>query len=86
MRAAEFAQAMVPHHREAIRMAKAFLAGPDAGDTALRPLAEAILDTQQKEIETLSAWMPAQQRMEPRATGGKLRQYLMKGGRHGSAP
>lgn len=95
MRAAEFAMEMVPHHEDAIRMAEAFLSGPDAGDSMLRPIAEAIIKGQQAEVEVLKkfakkAGVPQRvgkefHEADKRKRGKKgLREY-MKGG-NGKAP
>ena len=45
---------MVPHHQGAIRMAEAVLAVSEDGE--LRELAQRIVETQQREIEEMSAF------------------------------
>lgn len=50
-----FAQAMIPHHAEAVVMAK--MAKSRAGDPKVKALASDIEAAQQPEISTMSAWL-----------------------------
>ena len=50
-----FARNMIPHHRQAIQMAR--LAGGQAEDPRVQDLADRIEAAQQPEIETLSGWL-----------------------------
>lgn len=54
--AEDFARQMVEHHKAALDMADAFLAGKPE-DAVLVPIAEAILKTQAEEIATLEKWL-----------------------------
>jgi uncharacterized protein (DUF305 family) len=49
-----FIDAMVPHHRAAIRMARTQL--QDGADAELKRLSQAIIDTQGREIRQLRQW------------------------------
>lgn len=51
----EFAQAMIPHHEQAVEMAD--LAVDQASSEEVRTLAEEIRDAQNPEIETLTGWL-----------------------------
>jgi uncharacterized protein (DUF305 family) len=51
----EFAQAMIPHHEQAVEMAD--LAVDQASSEEVRTLAEQIRDAQNPEIETLTGWL-----------------------------
>lgn len=61
----DFAQGMIPHHRQAIEMAR--LAQDRAEDPRVLDLAERIEAAQEPEIETLSGWLEA---WGAEATGG----------------
>ncbi|MET8158294.1 DUF305 domain-containing protein [Sphaerisporangium sp. NPDC005289] len=52
-----FAQMMIPHHRQAIDMAK--LAGSRAADPDVKQLAKQIEAAQEPEITTMSGWLTA---------------------------
>ena len=53
-----FACAMIPHHQGAINMAKVELEHGDSEE--MRQLAQKVIDTQAKEIETLTKWIEEQ--------------------------
>ncbi|GAB2943728.1 DUF305 domain-containing protein [Streptomyces heilongjiangensis] len=50
-----FAQGMIPHHQQAIRMAR--MAGAQASSTEVKDLASRIEKAQAPEIETMSGWL-----------------------------
>lgn len=50
----EFYDVLIPHHQEAIRMARAELA--DGQDPELKELAQSIVDTQSQEINDMNDW------------------------------
>ncbi len=52
-----FAQMMIPHHRQAIDMAK--MASTRAADPAVKKLAAKIWTAQDPEIQTMSSWLMA---------------------------
>ncbi|MEU7620292.1 DUF305 domain-containing protein [Micromonospora rifamycinica] len=58
-----FAQLMIPHHRQAVRMSE--LAGSRAADPEVTGLAERIRAAQAPEIATLSGWLTAWGRPVP---------------------
>lgn len=51
----EFAQMMIPHHQQAVEMAK--LAATRAGNPQVKQLAAAIETAQQPEIATMTGWL-----------------------------
>lgn len=51
----EFAQQMIPHHRQAVEMAQ--LVKERAGSARVRQLANQISAAQEPEIETMSGWL-----------------------------
>lgn len=55
-----FAQAMIPHHQQAVRMA--LLAPERAADAEVRALAEQIRAAQDPEIATMTGWLRTWQR------------------------
>ena len=52
-----FAQSMIPHHQQAVEMAK--LATGRSGNPAVKQLAQRIADAQQPEITTMTGWLHA---------------------------
>ena len=52
----EFAQAMIPHHQQAVEMSDMILAKSDV-DQRVLDLAQQIKDAQQPEIETMQGWL-----------------------------
>jgi uncharacterized protein (DUF305 family) len=50
-----FAQQMIPHHQQALEMAR--LAGTRASSSGVKELAAAIADAQDPEIETMTGWL-----------------------------
>ncbi|WP_155373609.1 DUF305 domain-containing protein [Catellatospora vulcania] len=55
-----FAQAMIPHHQQAVRMAR--LAPDRAADAEVKALAEQIRAAQDPEIATMTGWLQTWQR------------------------
>ncbi|MBT2492896.1 DUF305 domain-containing protein [Streptomyces sp. ISL-96] len=53
----KFAQSMIPHHQQALEMAK--LAGGRAADQEVKTLATAIEKAQDPEIQTMKSWLKA---------------------------
>ncbi|MFB7915603.1 DUF305 domain-containing protein [Streptomyces sp. NPDC056061] len=53
----EFAQQMIPHHRQAVEMAE--LADGRAADSEIKALAAAIKKAQDPEIDTMTGWLNA---------------------------
>ncbi len=52
----QFAQMMIPHHQSAIDMSKAYIkSGPH--EEGLKTMANGIIQSQQKELATLKAWL-----------------------------
>ena len=51
-----WARKMIAHHRGAIAMSQALL-GSDATDTEVRRMAQAVIDTQTREIAELESWL-----------------------------
>ncbi|MFF0200871.1 DUF305 domain-containing protein [Streptomyces sp. NPDC005017] len=70
-----FAQAMIPHHQQALEMAR--LADGRASDAEIKTLATAIEQAQDPEIRTMRAWLKAWGRPESADQG-------MPGMHHGS--
>lgn len=64
----EFAQQMIPHHRQAVEMAE--LAEQRAGSAEVEELAAAIAAAQGPEIETMSGWLSAWGEEVPEETSG----------------
>ncbi|GAA1932117.1 DUF305 domain-containing protein [Streptomyces sodiiphilus] len=64
----EFAQQMIPHHRQAVEMAE--LAFDRAASQEVKELAQEIKDAQDPEIETLSEWLSAWGEEVPTGTDG----------------
>ncbi|MBP0457872.1 DUF305 domain-containing protein [Streptomyces montanisoli] len=60
-----FAQAMIPHHRQAVTMAR--LAASRAGSSSVKSLAAGIARAQGPEITTMSGWLTAWGRPVPPA-------------------
>lgn len=58
-----FAQDMIPHHRQAIEMAKT--AADRTTNTDVQDLAEKILAAQQPEIDTMSGWLKSWDKKVP---------------------
>ncbi|MEV7230036.1 DUF305 domain-containing protein [Polymorphospora sp. NPDC051019] len=63
-----FAQAMVPHHRQAVEMS--VLAETRADNTDVKALAKRIRDNQQAEIDTMTGWLAAWGRPAPMPGAG----------------
>ncbi len=51
-----WARKMIAHHRGAIAMSQALL-GSDATDTEIRRMAQAVIDTQTREVAALESWL-----------------------------
>lgn len=51
-----FAQMMIPHHADAVAMARVLLSREDL-DTEVRDLAQAIVESQTRENTTMTAWL-----------------------------
>ncbi len=65
-----FAQGMIPHHRQALEMAR--LAGGRASTGAVRDLAARIEKAQDPEIRTMTGWLKAWGEDVPGASGGGM--------------
>ncbi|GAA3513274.1 uncharacterized protein (DUF305 family) [Streptosporangium album] len=63
-----FAQTMIPHHEQAVEMAK--LAKTHAGDTEVKELAAKIKSAQEPEITTLTGWLSAWKASPPEGGHG----------------
>ena len=63
-----FAQMMIPHHQQALEMAK--LAGSRASNAKVKELAAKIETEQQPEIQTMTAWLTAWGAPVPAMSGG----------------
>ena len=64
-----FAQMMIPHHEQALEMAK--LASTRASDPTVKSLATRVQQAQDPEIETFKAWLTQwKQPLQPPAAGG----------------
>jgi uncharacterized protein (DUF305 family) len=63
-----FAQGMIPHHRQALEMAR--LAGGRASSGAVKDLAGRIEKAQDPEIRTMTGWLKTWGEDVPRAGGG----------------
>lgn len=63
-----FAQSMVPHHEEAVRMATMALAKASAPE--IKALAQKIIEAQKPEIETLNGWLRQWGETVPPMDGG----------------
>ncbi|MFF3782185.1 DUF305 domain-containing protein [Streptomyces sp. NPDC001933] len=74
----EFAQQMIPHHEQAIEMAK--LADGRAADPEIKKLATAIEKAQDPEIDTMKGWLKSWGKPLPSSSMG-----AMPGMDHGSA-
>jgi len=70
-----FAQLMVPHHRQALEMAK--LAGSRASSTEVKQLAAKIQAAQQPEIDTMTRWLTSWHQSVPM---GEMMGQGMSGG------
>ncbi|MFI9152592.1 DUF305 domain-containing protein [Streptomyces sp. NPDC053367] len=73
----DFAQGMIPHHRQAVMMSD--MAETRASSSEVKALAEKIKQAQQPEIETMSAWLTAWGEEVPQGMDG------MDGMDHGDA-
>ncbi|MFF8398448.1 DUF305 domain-containing protein [Streptomyces sp. NPDC016172] len=65
-----FAQGMIPHHRQALEMAR--LAGDRASSGTVRDLAGRIEKAQDPEIRTMTGWLKAWGEDVPGASGGGM--------------
>ncbi|MFF6874414.1 DUF305 domain-containing protein [Streptomyces sp. NPDC012474] len=65
-----FAQGMIPHHRQALEMAR--LAGDRASSGAVKDLAGRIEKAQDPEIRTMTGWLKTWGEDVPRAAGGGM--------------
>lgn len=75
----EFAQMMIPHHQQAVEMAK--LAAGRAGNPQVKQLAATIAAAQQPEIATMTGWLTAWG--EPTTMPGMPGMPTASGGGHG---
>ncbi|MFE7469279.1 DUF305 domain-containing protein [Streptomyces sp. NPDC057499] len=66
----EFAQQMIPHHQQAIEMAK--LADGRAADAEIKKLATAIESAQDPEINTMKGWLTSWGKPLPDSTMGDM--------------
>ncbi|MGW1428726.1 DUF305 domain-containing protein [Streptomyces sp. NPDC002431] len=66
----EFAQQMIPHHQQAIEMAR--LADGRAADAEIKKLASAIEDAQDPEINTMKGWLTSWGKPLPDASMGDM--------------
>ncbi|MGW2110352.1 DUF305 domain-containing protein [Streptomyces sp. NPDC001948] len=66
----EFAQQMIPHHQQAIEMAK--LADGRAADPEIKKLATAIEKAQDPEIETMKGWLTSWGKPLPSSSMGDM--------------
>ncbi|MFJ9680701.1 DUF305 domain-containing protein [Streptomyces sp. NPDC101194] len=66
----EFAQQMIPHHQQAIEMAK--LADGRAADPEIKALAAAIEKAQDPEIDTMKGWLKSWGKPLPAASMGDM--------------
>lgn len=79
----QFAQQMIPHHRQAVQMAD--LAATRAGSAAVKALAAQIKTAQDPEIQTMSSWLIAWGEKVPQP-GDDPGMGGMPGMDHGSMP
>ncbi|MFF9349414.1 DUF305 domain-containing protein [Streptomyces sp. NPDC014734] len=66
----EFAQQMIPHHRQAVEMAE--LADGRAADPEIKELASAVKKAQDPEISTMTGWLKAWGEPLPAASMGDM--------------
>ncbi|MEN3537190.1 DUF305 domain-containing protein [Microbispora sp. ZYX-F-249] len=72
-----FAEAMVPHHRQALEMAG--LAAARTGDPLVTAVAGRVLDGQRPEIAVMEAWLRGLGRTPPSGHGHVTSDYGMAG-------